>query len=100
MKHECVKGSGREREMDLMWTCSCGEQIPANEDTYTENKLFICYRYEEDSDEYWMGAVIVSAKDEDEALEIANKYESYYKVVRVEEASILDSGVVYDAMVR
>lgn len=36
MKHECTEA--REREMSLMWVCSCGEQAIA-EEPFTEDEL-------------------------------------------------------------
>jgi hypothetical protein len=37
MKHNCT--GAREREMSLMWVCSCGEQVNADEFTEDELKL-------------------------------------------------------------
>jgi len=39
MKHNCT--GAREREMSLMWVCSCGEQVNAEEFTDEELKLFV-----------------------------------------------------------
>lgn len=86
MNHECVPGSGRNREMMLLHVCSCGVQFPSKVDELShEDWLFlaslVCRKKLEVNSEFNLKRFEINRIDRQEAQKEMVKLEKIEKLI-------------------